>query len=523
MTDMTEYRAAALDDLAQNDPTEVELGETKVLLVRQGDDVHAMAATCPHKGVPLKNGAIDGDRIVCPAHRASFGLATGELIAPPACEALATYPVRIDDGEIFVTVAEGVEPHPLPEHARRGDDDRKFVIIGSGAAGWRAAETLRREGFEGSIIVVTDEGGSPFDRTGFSKAYIGSEDTPDAPLVRKPSNIGDFDIEIRQGKAIALDPRDRAVTLEGQSEVLRYDKLLVATGSGAREAGLPGGDLEGIHRIRTKTDADTLRDDIAARKDGGTCRVAIVGGGFIGLEAATFLGRRDGVEVTMIIREHVPLASKFGAAFGTRILSEQKEAGVTMLTGATVERFRGETRVSGVELENGEVVDCDIAIVAIGADPRTEWLPFTKDDDGGISVEPTLSVPDHPDVFLAGDIACVPTAWGPKRIEHWRFAQELGELAARNMLGQGGRYEGTPFFWTMQQAKGSYTYTGNASDWDRIDGTPDGGKFALSFVKDGEVPAVLALGFDDRVTLMERKMAGTGPVPEADAVAYGPD
>ncbi len=520
---MTEHHALALSDLEENTPTEVEIGDTKVLLVRQADKVHAVAATCPHKGVPLKNGAVDGGRIVCAAHRASFDLETGDLIAPPACEALATYPVRIEDGDVHVTIPADRVPHPLPKIARRGNDARRFVIVGSGAAGWRAAETLRREGFEGAVTVVTNEGGVPFDRTAFSKAYLKGADAPETPAVRAAEDIGEFDIEIHHGRAAGIDPGARTLRLEGESEPIGYDKLLIATGCDARDLGLPGADLAGIHKIRTKADADALRSDIAAHTRDGTCRVAIVGGGFIGLEAATFLGRRDDVEVTMILREHVPLAKKFGAAFGTRILGEQREAGVRMVTGVDVAGFTGDGDVRQVDIDGGDPVACDLVLVAVGAQPRTDWLPFPAESDGGIAVEETLAVPGYPDIYLAGDIAQVPTNWGKLRIEHWRFAQELGELAARNMLGQGKVYEGTPFFWTMQQAKGSYTYTGHASEWDDIGGTPEGGKFALSFLRDGRVPAVLALGFDDRVTLVERKMAGLGPVPESEAPAYGPE
>jgi len=114
---------------------------------------------------------------------------------------------------------------------------------------------------------------------------------------------------------------------------------------------------------------------------------------------------------------------------------------------------------------------------------------------------------------VAGDIARVPTKWGDVRIEHWRFAQELGELAARNMLGAGASYDGTPFFWTAQQIAGSYFYTGHADEFDRIDGEPEGGQFASRYIKDGKVSAILQHGIDDEMTALERVMAEQGPVP----------
>ena len=143
---MVEYVAAKLADLEPNDPVEVDLDGTAVLLVRQGDDVHALAAVCPHRGVPLSKAAVHEGRLVCAAHRAIFDLATGAVVAPPACENLARFETRIRDGSVFVTLPADAPAHPLPMMARRGDDPRHFVIVGNGAAGWRAAETLRHEG-----------------------------------------------------------------------------------------------------------------------------------------------------------------------------------------------------------------------------------------------------------------------------------------------------------------------------------------------------------------------------------------
>ena len=168
---MAEHKAASLAELQENVPTDADVGGTGVVLVRRGDAVHALAGKCPHRGVPLSKGIVDGDTIVCGVHRAAFSLATGELLSPPACESLARHDVRIDGDDVLVTLADG-DAHPLPTMAKRGTDARRFVVVGSGGAGWRAAETLRREGFEGAITVVTDEGDEPYDRTELSKSYL---------------------------------------------------------------------------------------------------------------------------------------------------------------------------------------------------------------------------------------------------------------------------------------------------------------------------------------------------------------
>ncbi|WP_102106823.1 FAD-dependent oxidoreductase [Oceaniglobus roseus] len=509
---MPEHDAARLDDLEEGKPHGVELDGVKVVLVRDGDAVHALAGTCPHRGVPLKNGIVHEGSLVCPAHRARFALATGALEAPPACEALARYPVRVVDGAVLVTVESDTPQHPLPDFADRGEDARSFVIVGSGAAGWRAAETLRREGFGGTITVVSDEDRGPLDRVELSKSYLKGEETPDTPVTRKAEDLDRVGVTWKRDHARAIDTEAAELVLANSGERVRYDRLLVATGSDARHLGVSGEGLTGIHSLRTLADADALRADLDTCRARGTCRIAIVGGGFIGLEAATVLGKREGVDVTVILNEDLPLARVFGNAVARRLLSEHEEAGVRFVRSAKVTGFTGDSRVAHVCLESGEKVDADLVLVSVGAAPRTSWLPFARDDDGGITVDETLAVPGFGNVFLAGDIARLPTPWGKVRIEHWRFAQETGELAARNMLGQGRSYDSTPFFWTMQQAKGSYAYTGHATSWDTVDGAPDGKSFALRYVEDGKVHALLSLGFQDDVTLMERRMAGRGPV-----------
>ena len=519
---MTEHRAASLSDLAEGEPHDVELGGTKVLLVRRGDTVHAVAGLCPHKGVPLSKGVVDGDRIVCGVHRAAFDLTTGAVVKPPACESLARYDVRLDGDDVFVSVPENHEPHPVPRMASKGDDDRHFVIVGAGAAGWRAAETLRRERFEGRVTVVTDEGAVPYDRTDLSKAYIKAAEQPADPVIRTPDVIRRHDIEVIEARVTGLDPKAKTLSLvNGRDRTLEWDRLLLATGADARRLDVPGADLDGIHVIRTLDDAKRLRadlrDQLAEAKDGGRkLDVAIVGGGFIGLEAASALCGKDDVRVTVVLRDEKPFADLFGEDFADRLKGEHEAAGVQFETNAEVSGFEGGTRASGIRVKDRDPVACDVAIMAVGAVPRTDWLPFSTLDDGGLAVSDTFALEEHPDIFAAGDIARVPTPWGDARIEHWRFAQECGELAARNMLRgpneKGETYDGTPFFWSMQQIEGSYTYTGHAGKDAQVEGDVAPTNFAARYLKDGKVEAVLAHGIMDEVTALEPKMAGRGPL-----------
>ena len=402
----------------------------------------------------------------------------------------------------------------MPAMAGRGTDRRRFVIVGDGAAGWRAAETLRREGFEGGVTVVTDDREEPYDRIDLSSAYLKPDGTPDAPTIRDGRAIEAHGIEVVSAKVDETDVGAKRIRLQGEgARVISCDELLVATGSDARRLDAPGVDLGGAHGLRKPGDAGRSRADVEERLGRGACRIVIVGGGFIGMEAAASLGGRDGVSATVALQGDRPFEKRFGAAFGDRLPKEHRDAGVVVETQAQVVAFRGDGRVSAAELEDGRTLEAALATVAIGAEPRTGWLPFERGDDGGIDVLSDLSVPGVAEVYLAGDIARVPTPWGPPRVEHRRFAEETGELAARNRPGAGRGYEGTPYFWTMQQVEGSYTCTGRAEAWDKIDGDVTRPDFAAAFVKDGRTATVLAHGFDERVTLVEPAMASTGTLP----------
>ena len=506
------HRVATLNELPENEMRTVEAGETKVLLIRRGDVVHALAALCPHKGVPLDKGIIDGDRIVCGIHRAAFEIGTGEVVEPPACESLRRYEVSIEDGGVHVEVPDGADPHPVPPMASRTagtPDTRHFVIVGAGAAGWTAAETLRREGFTGRISVVTDEEALPYDRTDLSKGYLKADDTPADPWRRDAAFCEEHDITVVHGTAETLNTHDRRLVLHGGTP-LAYDAILLAPGCDARSLDVPGADLAGIHTIRSLEDARKLREDVAALKDGA--KVAVVGGGFVGMEAAASLGGR-GFDVTAILMDDVPFKAVLGEAMGKRLRAEHEENGVRFVNGKTV-GFEGNGRVASVTLEEGNPVEADLVIVGIGAVPRTDWLDIETDKDGGITVDGGCAVPDVDAVWAAGDIARLPTPWGTARIEHWRHAQQLGALAARNMLGRGETYSEAPFFWTAQWIGGSYSYTGHAEDWDetRMEGDADTPSFVQSYVKDGKVMATFGHGMLARQSEIERAMARNGPL-----------
>ena len=503
-------RAAAVSDLAENEPKVVDVGGTKVLLVRRGEAVHALQGLCPHKGVPLDKGVVDGDRIVCGIHRAAFALETGEVVEPPACESLARYDVRIEGDEVLVAVPEEHEPHPVPPMASRTagtPDTRHFVIVGAGGAGWTAAETLRREGFTGRVTVFTDEEPKPFDRTDLSKGFLKDADAA-PPWRRDEAFMKGHDLSLRQAQVESISFDAKRVVLHG-GETVAYDKLLLAPGCAARRPDIGGLDQDGVFTLRNLADARALRE----RLHGTGGSVVVIGGGFIGMEAAAVVSGLPAMAVTVVVDGEVPFASILGEAMGRRLRREHEDAGVTFVNGRAAS-IEGGADALGVRLEDGRTLRARTVVVGTGASPRTEWTGLDIAEDGGVETRADLSVEGVEDVWVAGDVARHPSAWGMVRIEHWRHAMQLGALAARNMLGRGEAYDAAPFFWTAQQIDGSYMYTGHAEDWDATDvqGDADGPNFIVRYIADGKVRATFGHGMLADQTRVEREMAGEGPL-----------
>jgi NADPH-dependent 2,4-dienoyl-CoA reductase/sulfur reductase-like enzyme/nitrite reductase/ring-hydroxylating ferredoxin subunit len=499
----------------------------QVLLTRQQGRVHAFAPNCPHYGAPLEKGKVVEGKLICPWHHACFKVEGGQLCEPPALDDLPAYAVREAAGRILVQVpasppastdkpeatptAEvgGVLPAPAPAVA----DTRTFVIVGGGAAGEFAVQTLRREGFAGRVVLVSADEHAPYDRTKLSKAYLAGKAKPAALPLREADFYAQQRIERLQAtRAIGLDLGRREVQLEGQPPLL-YDQLLLAPGSTPnRLPKLPGHDLPGVLPLRTQADADAL---LAATKDAK--QVVIIGSSFIGMEAASSL-IAEGRAVTVVAQEKVPFARVLGPEIGQMFRQLHEEKGVHIEAEAEVSALLGEQgHVTGVQLKSGKTLPADAVVLGVGVRPATDFLKdtFSLEEDGGLAVSAGLQA--APGVYAAGDIARFPLAatGQPTRIEHWRVAQQHGQVAARNMLGQQEMYAGTPFFWTQQYGK-SLRYAGHAERWDEIiyHGNVAQQDFLAFFVQAGRIVAVASMGRDtDMIYITELLGLGRMPTP----------
>ncbi len=493
-------------ELKDGEPLLGHVDGDEVILVRRGDDFHAVGAHCTHYHGPLAEGLVVGDTVRCPYHHACFSLRNGEVLGAPGMKALACWTIERAGDTIRVgnrkpATERGVwqpdEQAPLPE---------KIVIVGAGAAGNTAAETLRWHGYRGHITLLEGGPDLPADRPNLSKDYLAG----DAPEEWVPLHGEDFykqhRIDLRRNCTVKnIDAKRHKVLLE-DGDALDYDKLLLATGAEPVKLPIPGADGEHVHTLRSTADSRA----IIAAVEGGAKRAVVVGASFIGLEVAASLINR-GLEVHVAAPEKIPLERVFGDVLGRFVQSLHESKGVRFHLEHGIRRIDRST----VELDDGTKLDADLVVIGAGVRPATRLAEDAGlDTDHGVLVNECLQTSD-PDIYAAGDIAAWPDAATGERIrvEHWAVAQQQGRVAARNLLGAGEAYRHVPFFWS-QHYDVSLNYVGHATKWDRIDqqGDPEARDCAFTYYRDGKRRAVASI-FRDRFSLeaeaeMEGEMAG---------------
>jgi NADPH-dependent 2,4-dienoyl-CoA reductase/sulfur reductase-like enzyme len=472
--------------------------------VRVAEHVRALAARCPHHGAPMADGLLDGNRLLCPWHQAVFDADDGSLVEPPALECLESYDVEIDGDEVLVSVpAEPPCPADTAATPRASRTvDGPIVIVGGGAAGLAAAQELRSRGFDGRLVMITDESKAPYDRTQCSKLYLAGEATADGLPLKSPSYYADAKIELVQHRVDRVDVESRRITMPGGA-VLEADGLLLATGCRPVRPPVRGTDLDGVMTLRSWTDSDRLAK-LADQAD----RIVVVGGSFIAMEAAASLCQRGVENVTVVAPEPVPFVDVLGPHVGAVLAGVHRDNGVVLEPGRRLAAIEGNGRVRAVVLDGGDRLDADLVVLGTGVSPATE--PFAGvdlRDDGSIQVDGLMRVRDG--VYAAGDIATFPD-WRtgePTRIEHWRTAQQQGMVAGCNLAGEEQRLRSVPFFWTMQ-FDAVVGYVGHASSWEEIvvHGEPDERDFMAYFVRDDRVLAAAAMGRNRQLNALHELM-----------------
>jgi NADPH-dependent 2,4-dienoyl-CoA reductase/sulfur reductase-like enzyme/nitrite reductase/ring-hydroxylating ferredoxin subunit len=496
----------AESDLAEGDMLVGHVDDEAVLLVRRDAEIFAVGAVCTHYGGPLGEGLLVGDTVRCPWHHACFSLRTGEAVAAPALAAVPRWRVERGDGRIIVRekIAEA-EQHRPARPAPAAAEAERVVIIGGGAAGFAAAEMLRRAGYAGGITMISADTAPPYDRPNLSKDYLAGTAPEEWIPLRPDAFYADNGIELRLGTAAtAIDPAGHRILL-GDGNAIGFTKLLLATGAEPIRLDIPGADLPHVRTLRSLADSRAL----IARAETAR-RAVIVGASFIGLEAAAALRQRD-LEIHIVAPEARPMERVLGSALGDFLRALHEEHGVSFHLGRTLAGIEAQH----VQLDDGARIGAELVLVGIGVKPRLDLA-----EKAGLTIDRGVLVNEYletsaPDVFAAGDIARWPDPYSGDRlrIEHWVVAERQGQTAARNMLGRGERYTAPPFFWT-QHYDVSIDYVGHAAAWDHIDQDGDlaARDAALRFRRGGRTLAVATI-FRGRESLLAERAMEEGRSP----------
>jgi 3-phenylpropionate/trans-cinnamate dioxygenase ferredoxin reductase component len=393
-----------------------------------------------------------------------------------------------------------------------------FVIVGGGLAGAKAAETLRAEGYDGQVVLVSAEAERPYERPPLSKGYLLGSEERDSAFVHPKGWYDEHNVELRLStRATALDPAAHEVQLAG-AERLGYDKLLLTTGSTPRRLDVPGAESDGVLYLRELPDADRIR---AALTSGS--RVVVIGAGWIGLEVAS-AGRHHGAEVTVLEVSALPLQRVLGDDVAKVFADLHREHDVDLRLGTGVERIRSVESGMVVVDTTGQEIEADTVIVGVGIRPALEIAEAAElAIDDGVAVDASLRTSD-PDVYAAGDVAAAehPILRTRIRVEHWANALNGGPVAAKSMLGQDVVYDELPYFFTDQYDLGM-EYIGHAppGSYDRVvvRGDLAGREFQAFWLSGGRAIAGMHVNlWDDGIDPIKAVVA-SGRTLDADRLA----
>ncbi|MGN6268538.1 MAG: NAD(P)/FAD-dependent oxidoreductase [Sphingomonas sp.] len=364
-----------------------------------------------------------------------------------------------------------------------------ILIVGSGHAGAQAAIALRQRGFAGSIALLGDEPDPPYERPPLSKDYLAGEKSPERLLIRPPAFWADRGVDLLPGRTIvAIDPGAHE-TARADGVRHGYGTLIWAAGGRPRRLACPGHDLAGIHTIRTRADVDRLRDGLD-----NAAHVAVIGGGYIGLEAAASLTKL-GKRVTVIEALDRVLARVAGEPLSRFFEAEHRSHGVELITGATVTAIEArDGRVAGVTLADGAQIACDMAIVGIGIAPAVEPLIAAgAAGENGVLVDAQCRT-SLPDIFAIGDCAAHANAFaGGKtiRLESVQNANDQANVVAAVLTGTPATYDAIPWFWSNQYDLRLQTVgLSLGHDETLLRGDPEARSFSLIYLKQGRVIAL---------------------------------
>jgi len=446
---MAWQRAASLSSIREGAVIGVDVGGTPVALYNLGGKVYATHNVCTHALALLSEGWVEDGKIECPLHQGQFDIRTGKALCSPLTEDVRTYAVKVEGDDILVDLDQpGTRPAaPAGEKkAPASPAATTAVIIGAGQTAAAAIRAMRDAGFNGAIDLIGDEVHLPYERPPLSKDMLFG--TGDLAACTRLSKTDAEALGVRlhlSQHAVAIDTAQKQVEL-GNGTRLSYDALLIATGGRARRLSVPGADRAGVLHLRTVEDADAIERALASAS-----HVAVVGGGFIGLELASAAIKR-GVAVTVLEREPEIMSRLLPAPLGRAFRRLAETHGVEVRRNAEVREITQRGAKLGVVTER-DTLEVDAVLVGIGLEPHVELAATAGlKVAGGIDVdaEGRTSVSG---IWAAGDCALhhIPNGGRRVRLESWHNAEEQGAAAGRSIAGAAPDSAAKkPWFWTDQ-------------------------------------------------------------------------
>ena len=392
-------------------------------------------------------------------------------------------------------------------------ENQTCLIIGASHAGAQLATAVRKEGWEGRILVIGDETTLPYHRPPLSKALLNGEKTADQIEIFKAAVYEKANVEFKLGVSVEKIDRAAKTVLLNNGETLGYDKLALCTGARVRKLDIPGGNLKGVHYLRTLADAQKIQSEV---KEGG--KAVIVGGGYIGLETAASL-RKLGMDVTVLEMMNRVLERVTAPELSAYYTDLHQRHGVKIITSAQALELRGSDHVQQVVCNEDRVLDADLVIIGIGVIPNTELAA-----DAGLAVDNGVVVDElartaDPDIVAAGDCTNHPNGLlGYRlRLESVPNAMEQAKTAAATICGLEKPYNAQPWFWSDQYAA-KLQIAGMNRGYEKVvlRGEPSTDQFVAWYLKGGEVLAADCINSPKEFMAAKKIIANKLAVNEAD-------
>ncbi|ETW19211.1 hypothetical protein PFNF135_01919 [Plasmodium falciparum NF135/5.C10] len=506
------------NELQDGEMKEIKVHEEKdtVLLVRVNNKYYCLGPKCPHYSAPLKSGVLTNEYITCPWHDAKFDIKTGECINGPSFDDIPKYEVVIEGNEVYALLPKKLEIFEKKRICEcKGSCEKKnILIVGGGAATLGALETFLKLGYNGKLIICSKDAYKPYDRPTLSKNVSNCnncDELYEEIKLKEDSYYNKSNIIYKNNVYVEkVDTENKKAHLNN-GEIINFDKILITTGISPSPSPMKNMNLDNLFTLHNLSDNIKIGE---YAKEGSKC--VIIGSSFIACELSSALKKKN-VNVTLISKDDVPFYGSFGEKIGNIVLNILKEKNIKFYPSMHPTEYIIDKRffsrksgniIHGVRLNNGEVINCDYVIEALGCIPNSDFLDEKyKNVNNFIEVDKHFKVKNSDNMYAAGDVCTFPYFLTDEMVNvcHWNVAIQQGRIAAHNMLRDDKKeFNFIPFFNTNIFGK-NFRYSGYVKNYDKIiyEGDLLKHNFIGYFVKNDKVASIITLGNNKMASLNE--------------------